>query len=241
VLIECERHTPADLAHWRKLELQDRLHYRAHRLRVESMARQSVRWISEFVHGGPCYLGVSWGKDSVLLAHLALTAGIDVPLVWVCVTGRENPHCVLVRDAFLRAWPDARYHEIEIEAGRDGQTSKIGFGAAAARFGDRYLSGIRRDESYAREMRFQGHGIASERTCAPLSHWKNADVFAYAAQYELPLHPVYGMTAGGRFDRSHVRTASLGGLRGTQYGRREWELLYYPEELERMGRSSRSV
>lgn len=240
MLIECNRHTPADLAHWRKLELQDRLYYRAHRARLERQERQSVRWVRDFVAAGPCYLGVSWGKDSVLLARLALAAHVDVPLVWVCVTGRENPHCVLVRDAVLKAWPEARYHEIETEAGPDGQTSSLGFDEAALRFGERYLSGIRRDESFAREMRFRGHGIDSGKTCAPLSHWKNADVFAYAAHHELPLHPVYGMNAGGRFEREHLRTASLGGLRGTQYGRREWELLYYRDELVAMGRDSRS-
>jgi len=52
--------------------------------------------------------------------------------------------------------------------------------------------------------------------------------------YNLPVHPAYAMTAGGRWDRKHIRVASLGGQRGAQYGRREWEREYYGDVLRRL-------
>jgi phosphoadenosine phosphosulfate reductase len=241
VLIPSRRHTAADLVHWRVLEAADALRWRAREGAIRAAMARSTAYARAFADAGPCYLGVSWGKDSVLLAHLVRAAGIAVPLVWVCVDGRENPDCLLVRDAVLARWPGVDYHEIHAEAGRDGETSARGFEQAAARFGDRYLSGVRAQESYARTMRLRGHGVSTARTSAPLSHWTAADVFAAAYGLELPLHPVYAMTAGGRFPREHIRTSSLGGMRGTQRGRRDWERAYYLRELEAMGRSARAT
>ena len=43
------------------------------------------------------------------------------------------------------------------------------------------------------------------------------------------------MTLGGRLDRTHLRVASLGGVRGTEMGRREWEWAYYRDELRALG------
>lgn len=240
MLTPSRRHTPADLAHWRALEAADALRWHQHERRLRAAMERSVAFARAFVSEGPCYLGCSWGKDSVLLAALAIDAGLAVPVVWVCV-GRENPDCALVRDAALARWPGLDYHEIHAEAGRDGETSARGFEEAARRFGDRYLSGVRAQESYARTMRLRGHGVSTARTCAPLSHWTADDVFAASYGLGLPLHPVYAMTAGGRFPREHIRTSSLGGLRGTQRGRREWEIAYYRRELEAMGRAQRAT
>lgn len=239
MLIECDRHRPDDLAHWRSLEAGDLMYVRANKRRLDRLVSESLRFMREFVAAGPCYQGVSWGKDSVVLAELARREGVTIPLVWVCVDGAENPHCTLVRDAWLDAHPSERerYVEIHAEAGRrDGGTSKRGFEEAAKRFGDRYLSGVRRDESRARNMRYLGHGANSARTSAPLSNWRNEDIFAFCARERLPLHPVYAMSLGGQFPREHIRTASLGGSRGAQFGRREWEMVYYRDELASQGR-----
>lgn len=244
MLIPCDRHRPDDLDHWRQLEAVDLLYARNNARRLHRLESQSLAVIREFVAAGACYQGVSWGKDSIVVAHLARRLGLTIPLVWVCVDGAENPHCVLVRDAWLATHPEdrARYVEIHAEAGRrDGGTSKRGFEEAAQRFGDRYISGVRRDESRARNMRYLGHGANSSRTSAPLSNWRSEDVFAFCAREGLPLHPVYAMTLGGAFPREHIRTASLGGTRGAQYGRREWELVYYRPELEAQGLDSHNI
>lgn len=47
----------------------------------------------------------------------------------------------------------------------------------------------------------------------------------------LPIHPAYGYLMDGILDPRRVRVASLGGERGTGWGRREWERRYYGEEL----------
>lgn len=245
MLIPSARHTAADLAHWRMLEAKDALYWRQHERRLREMAARSVEHARAFVAAGPCYLGVSWGKDSVLLASLVHGAGIDVPLVYVRVEPHANPDNELVRRAV--PWGD-RVIDVLVRCERDEHGAWLGtgrlesgFARAAERFGDRYLSGVRADESYARTMRARGHGVSTARTSAPLIGWSNADVYAWAHGSGMPLHPVYGMTAGGRFPREHLRVATLGGSRGTERGRREHELRYYRRELESLGLGSRYV
>lgn len=193
-----------------------------------------------FAADGPCYAGLSCGKDSVLLCHVLATHGVAVPVVYVEVVPHASPEAPAVIAA-VEAW-DVRVDRIEVrcERGPGGQwlgTGRLeaGFAVAAARYGDRYISGVRADESYARTMRLRGHGVSTTRTCAPLSRLSTDDVFACAAGLDLPLHPAYAMTAGGLFSREHLRVATLGGLRGTERGRREWELRYYRAELRALG------
>ncbi len=80
-------------------------------------------------------------------------------------------------------------------------------------------------------MRMSIHGISSLRTCAPIGWWTGGDVYAYLHQHGLPVHPAYACTMGGELDRDRVRVASLGGTRGTEFGRRQWEWAYYRDEI----------
>ena len=61
-----------------------------------------------------------------------------------------------------------------------------------------------------------------------------ADVMAYLARFNLPVHPAYGMLGSGRYDRERIRVATLGGERGGGAGRREWESEYYGDVLNRI-------
>ena len=79
---------------------------------------------------------------------------------------------------------------------------------------------------------------SSPNTCAPISAWSAEDVYAYAAKYDLPLHPNYAMTGSGRYDRNWLRVASLGGKRGTGMGRAEWEREYYADRINRLEREA---
>lgn len=238
MLIPCDRHSAEDLAHWRKLSAIDAMRARRDRRRLDAQARESARHMRAFLADGPCYLGVSWGKDSVVLAHLAALNGLDVPRVHVHAPGYETPFNGLVRDAFFARFPCADYHEIACAVTADGGAEErhaAGYAVASARFGDRYISGVRADESYARTMRLYGHGISSARTCAPLSRWRGEDVFAWCALHNLPLHPSYAMTMGGRLDRAQLRVSSVGHMRGVARGQREWEWRYYRPELLAQG------
>jgi len=243
-LVSMQRMTDPDKRHWARLEKTDRM--LAWSDGMERKIESAQRAIVEFATRGPCYLGVSWGKDSVAVAGLLMSTGVSVPIVWIRVEPKENPDCVLVRDAFLSRFPHVDYHEIARHCVREPNgtwsskgTLESGFGEAAQRFGDRYLTGIRSEESAGRKMREAIHGVMTERTCAPITRWRGVDVFAYLHRAGLPIHPAYGCTLGGQIERERVRVASLGGSRGTEFGRREWEWAYYRQELVALGEDQR--
>lgn len=230
-LIASARHTAGDLAHWGRVSRADPVHAQlaSFRRRVER-ARETVR---AFAAAGRCYAGVSWGKDSTVLAHLVATEAPEVPLVWVRVEPIANPDCVLVRDAFLSRH-DVVYDEIEVACRIDAEgeahatgTIERGFRAAMLRHGDRYLSGVRGQESGTRALGLRRRGVMTGRTAQPLGWWSAADVWAYLAAHDLPIHPAYACSMGGLWERDRIRVASLGMRRGEGVGKLEWERAYY--------------
>lgn len=229
MLIASPRHTSADLRLWRELEAADLVHGRR-LVRDGRKVARSLEALAAFTDAGPCYLGVSWGKDSVVVAHLARR----VPLVWVRVEPWTNPDCLLVRDAYLAAHPVEVYREEVVTTWRDreGGTSAHGFAAAQRALGtDRHVSGVRADESRSRLLRCARWGESTPRTCAPLARWTAQDVYGYLAHHGLPVHPAYACLGGGRWPRDRIRVASLGGQRGDGLGRAEWEREYYGDAL----------
>lgn len=238
MLIASPRHTPEDLEAWDVEEQTDALH--AQRVDLEKKARAAMAEIARFSADGVGYVGVSWGKDSVVVAHLALRARTNVPLVWVRISGHDNPDCGAVRDAFLL--DRSSYHELFVSESDLAQRAgilksmdavqaghRIGFARAATQYGDRYISGVRAAESGARKLRTMRWGTTTDRTCAPIAWWSDRDVFAYLYQHGLPVHTAYACTMGGIIPRGRVRVAGIGGKRGSGVGRTEWERRYYPE------------
>lgn len=233
MLIPCDRFLPGDIEAWEQSERVTRMRLTSarERARLLRMGDEAMKVLREFFVE-PGYVGVSWGKDSVVVAHLARLAVPHVPHVW-CRLGRlDNPHCVLVRDVFCARF-DGRYDEIVTEVDASVETGRLllGFAEAARRHGDRYASGVRSEESRTRKLRQALHGTTSARTCAPITRWTGDDVFAWLQLHELPVHPAYAMTRGGALDRRRIRVASIGGERGTGHGRRQWEAVYYEPEL----------
>jgi hypothetical protein len=106
-----------------------------------------------------------------------------------------------------------------------------GYALAANKHGDRYLTGMRKQESKSRAMRMMRYGMSTEMTCAPIGWWDTASVFAYLHKHELPVHPVYACLQGGLLERDQLRVDMLSEERGSGMGRREWEQLYYRQEL----------
>lgn len=226
MLIASPRHTRADLEHWRRCEERDRSYLAHCGARLDQLTAAATAAICDFAAAGGCYLGTSWGKDSVTVLHLA--RAVPIPVVWVRVDGQENPDCPLVRDAFLARWP-VDYHEIAAPSGvaEGKRTSSLGFQEAARRFGARHISGVRAEESTTRAIAVSRYGVASVGSCRPIARWTALDVFGYAARHDLPIHPAYACTFGGMLDRGRVRVGALGGERGTGRGRAEWEARYY--------------
>lgn len=240
MLIDSPRLRPGDLEAWERYAAQDRAWASTSRFarRVEESEQAVVRW----ARGGGGYAGVSWGKDSTALAHLVARL-TRTPLVWVRVEPICSPECALVRNAFVRSRAGCHYVEIERRCRRldDGYyvaagTLESGFREAGRRFGARHLSGIRAEESAGRERFARAHGSGDgTESCAPLIRWSGADVFAYLALHDLPVHPAYAMSLGGALPRDRLRVASIGGKRGRGMGRLEWEQAYYPDVLAARG------
>lgn len=74
---------------------------------------------------------------------------------------------------------------------------------------ERYVCGLRADESRARAAGIRARGMVTKRTCRPLAHWSAVDVFAFLCREGLPVHPVYAMTYAGSLDRRWMRVHPL--------------------------------
>ena len=239
-LIRSHRHSPADLRTWERRELGDRLYAMAHRRRLDALVEQARRAIDEFLGRGPAYVSVSWGKDSTVLAHLSEGRA---RLAYLRVEPTDNPDTVLVRDEFLRRYPQSYHEELLTipctngEWDTDGAVER-GFPRMARALGaSRYILGIRAQESQSRYVRI-ARGLSVETSCAPLGRWTIADVFAYLWLHDLPIHPAYACSFDGRLSRENIRVAWLGMPRGRGFGRAEWERRYYGEEIDAIDRAS---
>lgn len=230
MLITSHRHTAEDLRLWEELEETDRIH--GERMMASGKMDRSLESIRQFAASGSCYAGISWGKDSTVLFHLIGLAGVSVPCVWMTYGFATNPECWTVRDAMIAMWPGIDYREIDV--GED-ESQRDDYSLAVKSAGtSRYLSGVRGDESGIRKIVMRRWGVATPNTCRPLTYWTAADVFGFLAVGNLPVHPNYAMLGGGRWPRKHLRTASIGGDRGAENGRREWEQEYYGDVLRRL-------
>jgi len=236
MLIECERHTGKDLSLFYEMFEADKINFNL--LKVMNKERKAIEIIKEFYnqHNGKIYCAVSWGKDSVVTADLCIKTKLNIPLIWIKVKPIFNPYCELVRDLFLLN--DIQYKEYEIKCLIDNNnnvhakgTLEKGFNKAVDEFGENYITGIRSEESAIRTLRSKVYGTTSIKTCAPINYWKYEDIFAYLAYYNLPIHPNYAMLGDGRYNRKNIRVASLGGKRGRERGRYEWEKEYYSDYI----------
>lgn len=224
-LIESKAHSAEDLVVWRRLLRYDSILAQSEKL--TRIAAKALKDMCDFAAAGPCYVGVSWGKDSVVVAHMA--QGLGLPLVWVRVEPIANPDCYRVRDAFIDRYPSARYSEAEVHCKRqDGELVTAGawddgFDIAVARHGARHISGVRGEESAARRMRMCRWGVSTDNTCAPIGWWKGEDVFAYLCRHDLPIHPAYAMSFGGTLQRNRIRVDVIGNVRDTDHSGKTWE------------------
>jgi len=218
MLIDSPRLTDYDRSAWGDLERYDRA--LAGSARLERLVTQGVDAIHAWRDAGDGVASVSWGKDSVVMAHLVAVADPTIPFVWVRSGKWESPECDDVRDAFLARHPDIRYEE-RIAKIRNPKRGEPGFEAhhldplsrsqdtLTEEIPERYISGVRAEESRTREKSARVHGMVTARTCRPLLWWRGVDVFAYLYQEGLPVHPAYAMSFGGRWDRRWLRVHAL--------------------------------
>jgi len=218
MLIDSPRLTPGDRKHWARMEAFDaRL---ATSPLLDTLAEEGRAAIAEWRAAGPGIIGTSWGKDSVVAAHLTYQVDPTIPLVWVRTDPYEMPECEQVRDAYLAAHPDTRYDERRAvlrvpKRGEPGYEAHLadpnqkGQDVLGEMIKERYISGVRGDESRVRRMSVGRHGAVTKNTCRPLASWSAVDVFAYLYRENLPVHPAYAATYGGRLDRRLLRVHQL--------------------------------
>lgn len=237
MLLTSHRHTRDDLEWWRIAEAADHEHGLA-MLRTDQLQR-AVDEMDAFAAAGACYAAVSWGKDSVVIAHLSTCMRRPVPVVNIVQQGpQHDPEVFQVRDAFL-ADHKIDYREIVVAADDSAQTDSqrasslvTGIKIAQRQFGTtRYIGGVRAAESGTRKIRAR---VGYSGTCQPLSWWSDQDVFGYLKIFDLPVHPAYAMVGGGRYSRGRIRVSIIAGAKGRQFGRDEWEREYYGDVLRRM-------
>lgn len=226
MLIDSPRLSAEDRTRWETAWRADQASARSPK--VDRLAETARAEIERFAaaHEGEAHVMVSWGRDSVTIAHLA--HGLGLRLVYVTQGARPdrvaNPDCPLVRDAYLTAWL-APYEELVIERPhayrwlerQPGYTCRV--------------TGLRADESVTRALSRSVHGVSTSRSCRPIISWRSGDVWAYLARHDLPIHPAYACSFGGMLSRDRIRVNSIGGdhRRGWEHGRRDWEDHYYPE------------
>lgn len=245
-LITTQTLTRADLDAWERLTVYDRAIAPA----VEAMAARAVQEIQRFRDDHPdAVCSTSWGKDSVVVAHLTRIADPDIPIVWVPTlradgTSYEAAASYRVRDAFLDAWPGA-YRERPVVAVNPkrgdpgyhpGQYDQPGYQSQdvlSQAITEPYISGVRAEESRMRRISIGHRGTTTTRTCRPIGRWTAVQVFAYLAGHDLPVHPAYAASYGGRLDRRWLRVHPLRSkppARSAVYGRDmdSWEDRYFP-------------
>lgn len=242
MLIASNRPTTDDMTIWREQE---------HISRTVSVSATFRRHVDESLQAiasfGDCYVGVSWGKDSVVLAHLFSRANPTAVLVHMRSSDSHNPHCDDVRDCYFERFPGQRYEEVQLDYSAvdrdvddetlDRATDRIWYATIRSckrRFGNRYATGVRAAESVGRLIRMMTHGSASTNGLAPIGYWSTNEVFAYLHKHDLPVHPSYACLGGGRYSRNQIRVSELGDTHGREFGRREWEMSYYGDVLNRM-------
>lgn len=236
MLMPSPRHTAADLELWREYEAAD-LAYPADRLdRLEAEAVDVIRAFAR----EPCYVSVSGGKDSSVLWALASLAGVPIPVRHLDTRPLADPHVADVLAELHRRYP-LPFAVVENWCRYDARgwhatgTFEAGIAEINRQLGtDRYICGVRADESGVRKISARHLGKTTERSCRPLLWWSAADVYAYAAIRRVPLHPNYAMLGGGRWTRDKIRVAFLGLTHGDNYGRAEWEREYYGDVIRRL-------
>lgn len=246
MLIDSPRISRPDRQVWQRLEHYDTVLGGDPRLDV--LAAQARKAVEEFAAAGPFYVSVSWGKDSVVAAHLALQVVPDARVVWVRSRHFETPECDLVRDVFLAGHPNARYEEVTVDM-RNPKRGEPGFddrhmdphadhqNILKEELTGRYVSGLRAEESRMRRISIGRRGLVTANTCRPIGKWDATHVFAYLHREDLPVHPVYAMSVGGHYDRRWIRVhplcsappATLSGVHGRDGD--AWEDTYYPDVI----------
>lgn len=205
---------------------------------------------------GPCAVCVSWGKDSLALAHLALdTLGAKVPLFHMAGTpmpGYEESVAYFHERATVHTLPAPKtldetiawcqsvglpHERTQSEQKRVVQAIKRDRGTEWAM--DHGIAvqvlGMRIDEGGPRARLLRKRGPTYQTgdglwKCNPLAWWSSKDVWAYIASHRIPYNRrIYDAETHGQ-TRETIRNTSWLSTDGAEDGRIAWLAFHFPEE-----------
>lgn len=138
------------------------------------------------------YVGISWGKDSIVLLHLAQQVCPGIPAISFTHPERELiSNYAEVEKVYLD-----RFQPNLIDLAMDGD--HVPLKVNAAKLWEQYpmaLLGIRKEESQKRSITIGKYGVIHQYEsgnkkgswrCFPLAYWTWRDVWAYIAANDLP-------------------------------------------------------
>jgi sulfate adenylyltransferase subunit 2 len=189
------------------------------------------------------YLACSFGKDSAVLLHLAITGGVCPPVRWVTF---EETRLLGNYDEVVQAWRDRFVFDL-VETRVDTEIlQEYDDRRAIPREYDGYLIGLRAEESAWRRRTLRRDGVlyriqsgytAGMLRIAPLAWWRDRDIAAYITANDLPQLDTYrlGLTRDVRTataigeDRDGIRARQLRQLRQVSPERYGRMIAAYPE------------
>lgn len=198
--------------------LQFRLHARSKQF--QRRVAEATAIVEEALRlSGGALVSNSWGKDSVVMAHLVWGVDSAVDLVHV---GDEHEDLIdnfsQVRDEFLARWP-MPYHHVVAQMG--GLSSRQGIDQSeVGRLAQTRFIGLRVEENGGRQWSLRKYGPIHQyqvgeqagtwRVC-PLLNWSYLDVWGYTVLYGLPYLNYYDSEFAG--EKRYSRTSSICGYR----------------------------
>lgn len=183
--------------------------------------KESDRIIREALNIAPAHVSVSWGKDSLVLAHLVWTIDPSVLLIHVGDQYQDKlDNYEEVETDFLSRFP-CTYKKVNLGLKNAKQTfAKIAHGIPPMGF-----IGLRSEESRDRRISLMERGVIYKykqgrmRAC-PLAWWGWKDVWAYIVAHDLAYLASYDHPANEGKERSRT-SVHVGRGRGATVGRFE--------------------
>lgn len=193
---------------------------------------QAKAVIQEALSISPAYVAVSWGKDSLVMAHLVWLEDPSVPIVHIGAPHQDKLDNYLEVEADFQARFPCSYSRVDLGM----RNAKETFNSLKKTLPQLAFIGLRAEESKHRRASLASKGAVYQykkggyRAC-PLAWWAWRDVWAYIVLHDLKALASYDHESNE--DKSLSRTAvHVGRGRGANLGRFERLRKINPEYYE---------
>lgn len=240
---------------WNDWRVEDHVYARTteHRRRVERARDVIAQWLRACPRP---YIAFSGGKDSVAVLGLVQSVAPDpIPVMWHN-SGVEWPGVpvilrMLKARGLVRDWIEVR-SDVDVIALKQKQErgeisaskkDKLALFDPVDNAVNRWkftggAIGLRQEESSARRIDGAVHGEIYRKTdgylrCCPINRWSWRDVYAYIADEQLPLHPIYSAPLDGLEHRGRIRLSWWLSTDNQRHGELGWiKRNYWPVYAE---------